>query len=58
MKISEELAAGELVCIFPEGEITRDGHMVPFRKGVERIVASNPVPIIPVALDGMWGQLL
>jgi len=56
VKISEELAAGELVCIFPEGEVTRDGNMIPFRKGVERIVAANPVPIIPVALDGMWGS--
>lgn len=55
-KISAELAAGELVCIFPEGEITRDGKMAPFRKGVERILERNPVPVIPMALSGMWGS--
>jgi len=55
-RISAELRAGELVCIFPEGEITRDGEMVPFRKGVERILAENPVPVVPVAIDGMWGS--
>jgi 1-acyl-sn-glycerol-3-phosphate acyltransferase len=54
--ISSELRAGELVCIFPEGEITRNGKMAPFRKGVERILKSDPVPVIPVALDGMWGS--
>ncbi len=56
VKISAELRAGEMVCIFPEGEITRDGNMVPFRKGIERILAENPVPVIPVAIDGMWGS--
>lgn len=55
-RISAELRAGELVCIFPEGEITRDGKMVAFRRGVERILAENPVPVIPVAIDGMWGS--
>ncbi len=55
-KISAELTAGEIVCIFPEGEITRDGKMVPFRRGVERILERNPVPVIPMALDGMWGS--
>lgn len=55
-KISEELRAGEIVCIFPEGEITRDGALVYFRRGIERILAENPVPVIPVALEGMWGS--
>lgn len=55
-KVSEELRAGELVCIFPEGEITRDGKMSPFRRGVERILERDPVPVIPMALDGMWGS--
>ncbi|MBS1960962.1 MAG: MFS transporter [Bdellovibrionales bacterium] len=55
-KIDAELKSGELVCIFPEGEITRDGNMVPFRRGVERILAENPVPVVPAALDGMWGS--
>jgi 1-acyl-sn-glycerol-3-phosphate acyltransferase len=55
-KIAEELRAGEMVCIFPEGEITRDGKMAPFRQGIARVLAENPVPVIPVALDGMWGS--
>lgn len=53
--ISEALGNGELVCIFPEGGLTPDGAMQPFRKGVERILAKDPVPVIPVALSGLWG---
>lgn len=56
IRISKELRAGELVCIFPEGEITRDGKMAPFRRGIERILAADAVPVIPMALDGMWGS--
>jgi hypothetical protein len=56
VKISAELRSGEMICIFPEGEITRDGNMVPFRRGIERILADNPVPVVPVAIDGMWGS--
>jgi len=48
------LAAGELVCIFPEGALTKDGEIAPFKAGVERILASRPVPVIPLALRGMW----
>ncbi len=54
--IAEELEAGQLVCIFPEGKITRDGEMNEFRKGVERIVQRTPVPVVPLALRGMWGS--
>lgn len=53
--ISEALGNGELVCIFPEGGLTDDGAMQPFRKGVERILAKDPVPVIPFALSGLWG---
>jgi 1-acyl-sn-glycerol-3-phosphate acyltransferase len=53
--ISEALANGELVCIFPEGGLTYDGEMQVFKKGVERILAQNPVPVIPMALSGLWG---
>jgi 1-acyl-sn-glycerol-3-phosphate acyltransferase len=56
VKIAAELRAGELVCIFPEGTITRDGNLGPFRRGIERILADNPVPVIPAALGGMWGS--
>lgn len=55
--ISEELEAGNLVCIFPEGGITRDGMIGPFKPGIERIVQRNPVPVIPMALRGLWGSL-
>ena len=50
------LAAGELVMIFPEGKLTRDGSMQPFRRGVEDILARNPVPVIPAAMHGLWGS--
>jgi len=56
-EIEAALAAGELVGIFPEGQITRDGEINPFRSGVERILKTQPVPVIPVALRGMWGSL-
>jgi 1-acyl-sn-glycerol-3-phosphate acyltransferase len=55
-RIAAELAAGEIVCIFPEGTVTKDGKMNPFRPGVEKIVGRTPVPVIPMALCGMWGS--
>lgn len=55
-QIDAELQAGNLVCIFPEGAITRDGKIQRFRPGVEAIVERRPVPVIPVALCGMWGS--
>jgi acyl-[acyl-carrier-protein]-phospholipid O-acyltransferase / long-chain-fatty-acid--[acyl-carrier-protein] ligase len=54
---SEALREGELVCIFPEGEITRIGQMLPFRRGFERIIKGIDVPIIPVNIDGIWGSI-
>ncbi|MCU0756409.1 MAG: MFS transporter [Xanthomonadales bacterium] len=56
-RIAEELDAGEVVCIFPEGGLTGDGEIQTFRSGVERILAKNPVPVIPMALTGLWGSL-
>ncbi len=55
-RIDDELAAGQLVCIFPEGAITRDGRVHPFRSGIERIIERRPVPVIPMALSGLWGS--
>lgn len=55
-EIDAALAAGELVCIFPEGALTYDGDIAPFRPGVERILESNRVPVIPMALRGLWGS--
>ncbi|NIO06743.1 MAG: hypothetical protein GTO40_01670, partial [Deltaproteobacteria bacterium] len=48
---------GELVCIFPEGQITRTGRLLPFQVGFERIVKGRPVPIIPTHLDRIWGSI-
>ena len=42
--------------LFPEGALTRDGRMAPFRPGIERIVERSPVPVVPVALNGLWGS--
>jgi 1-acyl-sn-glycerol-3-phosphate acyltransferase len=57
-RIAQALAAEELVCIFPEGKLTRDGEIDVFRNGVQKILARNPVPVIPMALRGLWGSLL
>lgn len=54
---SDALRNGEVVCIFPEGEITRIGQMLSFRRGFERIVKGIDVPIIPVYIDGIWGSI-
>jgi acyl-[acyl-carrier-protein]-phospholipid O-acyltransferase/long-chain-fatty-acid--[acyl-carrier-protein] ligase len=51
------LEKGELVCIFAEGGITRNGHVLPFRKGLEKITEGLSVPIIPVNLDNAWGSV-
>jgi len=55
--VQEALAAGELVCIFPEGALTKDGEIAPFRGGVERILAVNPVPVVPMAITGLWDSM-
>ncbi|HMW56467.1 MAG TPA: MFS transporter [Accumulibacter sp.] len=55
-EVASALAAGELVAIFPEGRITDSGDLYPFRPGVQRIVGRTPVPIIPMALQGLWGS--
>ena len=53
--IDEALNNGELVCIFPEGTLTPDGEIHRFKNGMEKIIKRAPVPVIPVALRGMWG---
>src|SRR5882724_9077974 len=54
---TDALKNSELVCIFPEGQMTRIGQMLPFRRGMERIIKGVDVPIIPVNLDGVWGSI-
>ena len=57
-RVDEDLAAGNVVCIFPEGAITRDGKVQRFRPGIEKIIARRPVPVVPVALGHLWGSWL
>ncbi len=54
---TEALQNGEIVCIFPEGQMTRIGQMLPFRRGMERIMKGVEAPIIPVNLGGVWGSI-
>ncbi len=54
-KVDAELAAGNVVCIFPEGAVTRDGAIARFRPGIEKIIARRPVPVVPVAVGRLWG---
>ena len=56
--IAKALHEGDLVCIFPEGKLTATGDMNEFRGGVAKIVARSKVPVIPMALRGLWGSLL
>lgn len=56
--VRNALAAGETVCIFPEGRLTRDGASVGFRPGIERILAEHPAPVLPIGLTGLWGSWL
>jgi 1-acyl-sn-glycerol-3-phosphate acyltransferase len=55
--IDAALAEGELVCLFPEGGLTADGEIATFRPGVERILARRPVPVVPLAIRGLWGSI-
>lgn len=55
-RIKKELDDGHLVCIFPEGKLTKSGEIEEFKAGIERIVRETPVPVIPMALEGLWGS--
>lgn len=55
-EVAQRLEEGEVVCIFPEGAITRDGEIHRFRPGIERIIERTPVPVVPVSLSGLWGS--
>lgn len=60
--VDAALAEGELVCIFPEGALTKDGNIAPFKSGVEKILAraaarGQDVPVVPMALRNMWGSM-
>jgi len=55
--IDAALAAGEVVGIFPEGALTKDGDIAPFKSGIERMLANRPVSVVPMALRGMWASM-
>lgn len=55
-RVAESLEAGDIVCVFPEGAITRDGNVQRFRPGIEHILERTPVPVIPMAVSGLWGS--
>ena len=54
----EALKNGEMVIIFPEGQVTRDGKPNPFKRGVEKILEAAPVTVYPVGITGLWGSML
>jgi 1-acyl-sn-glycerol-3-phosphate acyltransferase len=56
-RIHEVLAADNVLGIFPEGRITEDGEIQPFKAGVEKVVAEQPAPVVPIALCNLWGSL-
>ncbi|WGG51933.1 MFS transporter [Rugamonas sp. DEMB1] len=56
--IAQALHEGDLVCIFPEGRLTSTGELNEFKGGIAKIVARSQVPVIPMALRGLWGHLL
>jgi len=55
--IAAALAEGELVGLFPEGRLTSDGEMNEFRSGINRVLERSPVPVVPMALSGLWQSL-
>ena len=55
--VDAALADGQLVCIFPEGALTQDGQIAPFKGGVEKILERRAVPVVPMALKGMWDSM-
>lgn len=55
-EVEQALAEGHIVCIFPEGRLTSDGEMNDFMRGMDLIIKRSPVPVIPMALKGLWGS--
>jgi len=56
-RMHEVLAAGDVLGIFPEGRISEDGEIQPFKSGIEKVVSEQPVPVVPIALCNLWGSL-
>lgn len=56
VRARQVLADGDLLCIFPEGAITKDGQLAEFKGGIMKILETNPVPVVPMALQNLWGS--
>jgi 1-acyl-sn-glycerol-3-phosphate acyltransferase len=56
--IQEGIAAGDVIGIFCEGGISRHGHVIGFKRGLERILDKVSSPLQPVHIDGLWGSTL
>ncbi len=56
-EIKKLLENGEVLCIFPEGKLTADGEIDEFKRGIERMVKETPTPVLPVAIQGLWGSM-
>jgi len=54
--IAAALQQGEVICLFPEGRLTADGELGPFKSGIQRIIRDTPAPVVPMALRGLWGS--
>ena len=54
---AEALAQGDLVCLFPEGQLTRTGTLQPLQRGCELIARQAGAPVVPVWMDGAWGSV-
>lgn len=55
--VDSALENGDIVCIFPEGKLTKNGNLNTFKDGVDKIIAARAVPVIPMALHGLWGSV-
>lgn len=55
--MDEVLKSGEILGIFPEGGLTIDGRIQEFKPGIERMLARTPVPVVPMALRGLWTSM-
>lgn len=56
-EVDAALADGQIVGIFPEGGLTRDGDIATFKRGMEKILERRPVPVVPMALKNMWTSM-